>query len=414
MKRIITVIFLTVIVYLYLHNPILAFTGGTGLIKLLYIVALFFFLKNMGLTRATFRRYGKESTLFIILVFYAIIRGVLGGEFTLSYAHIILFIECFILPCVFSAYWIKNKLTAKDFIQLLLIVSSVAAVISTLCVVIPSFGSYVRFQLLYMQKDSFLAEALFRGFGISEELTSGYGYVQAFCFVLGLRYIKENKWFIFFMPLVILSVALNARTGIIIMAIGILLHFLTLKKMKMALSSVVVIFVLIGGAILFFSSLDLSEDTIGYVQDFFDEASLFAENKDVSDARTANVLFNEMIIFPRDFMEWIFGRGYSLFSAKVGNSDIGYIIQLNYGGLIYVFIWAMILLRLFVRMRRTCFDKFIPLFLFVGVLLLNVKGNTFSNGSTFRFLMLIYFVLTSQSKNFFINNKNNTVKVLSD
>ena len=381
-------------VYAYIHNPILSLTRGIGLIKLLYPIAIISFIANTKSCTRLFSFYQKEMLLFSFLFIYALFRGALGGETTISYAHFILLIECFFLSGIFTAYWYKTGRTEQDYIRLILIVSAVASAISTLCVAIPSFGTYVRFQLQITPEDSVLADALFRGFGISEELTSGYGYVQSICFVVGLRYIKDNKWFIVFMPMVILSVVLSARTGIIIMAIGVVLHLLTLQKAKYAFATVGVFAILITFAFLFFKSLDLSEESIDFVQGFFDEASEMRESNDFAGSTTTSALFNDMIIWPRDIGEWIIGRGYSLFLAKTGNSDIGYIIQLNYGGLAYMFIWVMILFRLFTRMRKKCFDKFIPLFLIVSILILNVKGNTLSNGSIMRFTMLIYFVLS--------------------
>lgn len=396
MKRLVSLTILVLIVYAFIHNPILTITGGIGIIKFLYPIAFVFFLLNTHACTKLFQKYSREFISLFLILFFSLFRGLVGGDFVLAYSHLILLIECFILPCVFAVYWISKGRTTQDLIKLLLLVSAIASLISTLCVVIPSFGTFVRFELQVTPQDSYLADALFRGFGISEELTSGYGYIQAICFVFGLRYINESKWYVLFMPMVILSIILSARTGIIIVALGIILHFFTLKKPGMALSSILVFSILIVFAISFFNWLDLSEDSLNYIQGFFDETTEIGESRDLTASTTTNALFNDMIILPRDFGEWIIGRGYSIFYAKTDNSDVGYIIQLNYGGLIYVLLWFIFLFKLFSNMKRKCFDKFMPLFLFISILILNLKGNTLSNGSVMRFVMLIYFIVCSE------------------
>lgn len=70
------------------------------------------------------------------------------------------------------------------------------------------------------------------------------------------------------------------------------------------------------------------------------------------DVQSSNIeILQNMIVYPSDLGEWIFGKGESIFGISGQNSDIGYIIQLNYGGIIYcillAFFFFLIVYRLF-------------------------------------------------------------------
>lgn len=399
-KRIFFFILCLVAVYIYLHNPVLTITGGMGLIKLLYPFALIYLIGNYNsFSYELGNTFSQISKFFILLLIYSIFRGIIGGDMLISYSHLIMYFECLVFPILFALYWKSKGLSSNYFIKVVLAVSSLASIITTLCILSPSFGTYVRFVLLTTPKDSYLAEALFRGFGISEELTSGYGYVQAISFVLGIHYYKKNKWYAFFMPLVILSVIVNARTGIVVMIAGVILHLLTIRSLNSLISTFAMFVLLFVLTTFAFDNIDISDETSDFILGFFNETNEITTSKSLSDSQTTAALFSDMIILPNSINEWIFGRGINIFKLARGNSDIGYFIQLNYGGLIYIFIWLRILMWFYHKLKEVSLGSFLPLFIIFTLLILNTKGNTLSNGSVMRFIMLFLSVMVLNTKN---------------
>ena len=94
----------------------------------------------------------------------------------------------------------------------------------------PSFNSYVKGQLL--AEDEYLVVHDYRGFGIAYRLTSSYGFILGLILGIGILLYNKFKWFIFVIPFMILSIILNARTGIIISLASLLVFFFLHKTKK--------------------------------------------------------------------------------------------------------------------------------------------------------------------------------------
>lgn len=389
------------ILYFYLHNPIFTLTGGVGAIKLLYPLAFLYWLtKNVACSKAVYHFRGVLKYLVLIL-FFVIFRYVIGGDSSPIYFNVIMLLEVYFLPITIVVFLKNNNFQSKDFITLLLVISAIASVITAACVAIPSFGSYVRHSLLLFNQNDYLMENLYRGFGISDSLTSSYGFIQGVMLALGIFYLKDNKWFLLFIPFMLFSILLNARTGIILAVIGILLTFICKKQFKYMLITLGVTFIVISLIPFFISSLGLSDDSLLFITGFFDEVISVFESKDISSSNTTSALFDSMIVWPDDLFQWILGRGFSLFRADFHvNSDVGYINQLNYGGLVYVFILLSFFFYLIKQMKYRHVDRFIIYMFIFSALILNVKCDFFCNIGIFRlFLLMFYFnVLNDKSQ----------------
>ena len=98
--------------------------------------------------------------------------------------------------------------------------------------------------------------------------------------------------------------------------------------------------------------------------------------------------------WPSDVDEWFIGQGKDIFQAdKNKRSDVGYSIQLNYGGICYLLILYGLIIGIFKNMSRYKIDTFFPLFFAASLMLLNYKANILSNSGYFRMVMMFYFVL---------------------
>lgn len=387
-------------IYAYLFNPLLSVFGGMGLCKILYFFAFVYILAEYKSFRRSLLVFKKEFSLLALLIIFVLLRTLIGGDSVILYTRIILLIESFIIPLAFAVYWTKQKQGEGQLIKCILIVSSVAAIISTLCVVNPSFGYYVRNEL-QISSDYIIGHE-FRGFGVSDSLLSSYGYIQGACFALAYKYIKQYKWVIIFMPFILFSSFVNARTGLIIAVIGLLIVWFSNRSIKSGIALTFFVAALIYFVPFFMNIINPSERTVDFMKDFFEQMASPGENTTVA-------TLNNGFKLPSDVDEWFIGQGIDIFQADVNKrSDVGYSIQLNYGGICYLLILYGLIFVILKKMYRYKIDSFFPLFFAASLLLLNYKANILSNSGFFRMVMMVYFVLMLSHRKFIDKNHYKT------
>ncbi len=391
MKTVLQYIIYILLIYAYINNPILSPLGGIGVVKLLYLfsgavilASVAFYNKNIG--------YVKRELRFLILAnVYIVLRTLFGPDIqNYLYTGVVQIIEEIIVPVAIVTYLIKHNLSRSDFIRVLLVVASTGGLISTVCLLIPSVNEYVRNTVVIIEKDSYLAENLFRGFGISDGLTFSYGIIQGFLFSLGLLHLKDNKWFIAFMPIVALSVLVNARTGFLIIIVGIVLY--AIFNSAFNVFSVTVLSVVIVSYILPWALSMIGDETTSWMQDFFNEIAAVFDKSKGADSTTAAALFGRMVILPETIWQWIIGRGVYMFGQKTGNNtDVGWFLQLNLGGLIYV-LFLFGLVKCLFRKLKECHTELSTILLILGTILIaNTKGDFLINSGGFRLILLVVF-----------------------
>ena len=381
-----------IILYLFVNNPI--FVGiEIGSVKLLYIIALLFFLFNRK-SILVFKRYKTESILYLLLIIYVLLRTIFGSDSDMLRTIIVAFIECLILP-VFIVEFYYKYLSKTYFYKPILIVGSIGAVISSLCFFIPEINLFFR-SIQQMTEEMFYIEN--RGYGLSEGLTYSYSLVQACIFYIGLTNLKTNKWFIFFIPFLFLSVAFNARIGIIILFVGLLIYLLQNRNFKQLIYSIL-IFVIV---FLFLIQIDfesINNFAFIWVREFFYEMSDTLFNTQLAQFNTVDTLFYDMYVVPGTISEWIVGRGNTMFGV-MGGTDVGYLQLLNYGGLVLISLFAILIFHMSKRILKFKFYFFLLFFLSV-FFISEIKGNYIPNSGAFRFLCLLYV--------FMIETKNRTI-----
>lgn len=392
MGRAITGIFILFILYIYLHNPVLVFTGGIGSLKLLYPLFLGYAFMRINTVYHFFKNYKIEWYYFIAILLFVILRTVVGGDVTYVRTTMVAIVEAFIIPIILLHFFATSKLKSDDFIKLLLITGAVSSLISLACIASPALNMWTK---EIMVQDEYLQENIFRGFGISDGLTYAYGIIQGTIFSIGLFHIKKHKWFSLFLPIVLISIAFNARTGLLVAAVGVIVFVIFHAKSFKSLFPLLVLlplgyFVLINMG----NYISFEEDSLEFVFNFFDQAKDIVSSGDTSAGVTTDILFNEMIVFPTDFVEWILGTGKSVFLSQE-NSDIGFILQLNYGGIVYIILLTLLMWRILKTVRYE--KKYFYLFVFT-FLIANTKGDFIINSGGFRLVILMCFYFKWNNK----------------
>lgn len=380
--------FLVILLYLYLNNPVFSVVG-IGSIKFFYLLIPFTFIGKKF--SSVIRLFRREKMLFIALVVFSLIRTVLGGDIMVVYTHITFFIENFLVAISLVVLISDLGFTNEQLNKSCMIVGCVGAIISMMCILNESICDYVRYQLMDTAKDSLLYTVTYRGFGLSDSLSYGYGIIQACLFVMCVYYLKQNKWaFLFYIPL-LASIMLNARTGIVVFAACIVYMLICSRKFSVLLSVVIGVSSLIYLAPILLPYLGLSEDTLRWLLEFQEEMEGVADSGSIRGSGTADALLGRMVVLPSDFFEWIIGRGYIIFLTKGPNSDVGFFQQLNYGGLSYVTILSLLFIAFYKRMKQYRIDVFFIGFFFITFLIANLKGNYIFECGAFRFMLLLYF-----------------------
>lgn len=387
-SKIVTILSI-VLLYIYIYNPPFAFLPFTP-IKFFYFGIILFL--NKKIAYIFFKNFKIQLFIFFCIILYSFFRGAFAGEYDILYTDIITLVECFLVGYLIN-YIIINY-TNISFLNLILIVSGIASVITLFLIVNPEINDYVKNDLFVTTE--FTRFLRFRSFGFSEGLTFAYGITQGLAVCFCLYFLKEYKFLLLLLPLHLIAIAFNARIGFMPVLLLIVYIIFTGKKIKNLLIITLVLL------LLFFSLFSLQtfqnyQETIDWTLKFFTEINDFFSGN----VQTGNmdVMINNMIVIPDTSFEVIFGRGKDIFRDSYNNSDIGYIIQLNYGGLIYISLFLLLLIYMTHTLYKTGKKNMWFAFLFLTVILIaNIKGNGFVTSPSLRLLMIIYFYVILSNK----------------
>jgi hypothetical protein len=141
----------------------------------------------------------------------------------------------------------------------------------------------------------------------------------------------------------------------------------------------------------------------------FNETINYLTGNDTGKLHHFNELTDNMIVIPDNIIPTLIGTGKDLFYGGYNeHSDIGYIIQLNYGGLIYCLLLLGLILYMSFRLRKYPNNQWFS-YLFLGtVLICNWKGYFIFTNIGFRLLSILYFYYILGSKESEINKSPHT------
>lgn len=396
-------IVLIICLYFSVHNFPLIMLSSLGTKNLLYLFLIAILLIYGKAYSKYLCAFKNELGLLLLPLVYVLMRTAMGGDVGVVGRHVLGIADAFLVPLALVVYAMKNGIaTEKKIMRIVLVLGAVASMISFACFLYPPLQSYIKYTVLNIQPDNYLYWVDFRGFGLSQKLTSDFAFIQGTIFVLGFFYLKDNKWFLYFLPFILFSVVFNARTGLLILLAGMIIY--VVNRRVGAASTFLGVSAL---AMLFFlpdimQSLGVKSDTLDWVTRLFDDMDAVAASGDFTQSRTGEKLFGSMWVLPDNTAEWIIGKGYLLFRHKTeSNSDNGWILQLNYGGLVYMAVLYPIIFLMFKRLRGIGQKSFAWYFLVIFIII-NTKSAFLPNDEDFRLLMMIYMF-------FILNAKNNKV-----
>lgn len=410
-------LFLIACLFVFIYSPPLAYIP-LSLIKWLSIFSiagLLLYFKKATLTVLKYKYVAYGITLLCLAIFYASIQDyVIGSDTSLGesnfYKQTLVLIEVFPIALFINFYSRKYlKFSLNDLLYSLIVIGIIQSLFCLIMFLIPGIKFIIFNSILSQQvRTEEILEAgyygNFRGFGISINylfsLPIFQGLLIAFIFYLCLINFKKYYYTLISIPLLFLSIILNARIGlvpiIIFVGVAFIVYFKNLRVSAIS-QFVLILSVLIISVYAFFSityqTTDLANN-VDWIFKSYTQNKAFLEG--TGDEGTLAILLDSHIHFPKDFNGNLFGEGLYLFGESENSSsirsDIGYIRNLYFGGYIYSLLIYSSFLMLFwgaLRLQKTTLARILMYFLLVVMLVAHLKGNVFWSNPAYRSAYLI-------------------------
>lgn len=383
-------------IYLYLtiYVPVIAGSARRYFILLYLLIAIIIIFKNKNISTKIFNQCKVIGISVIYLVIYVAINVFMfHADSIILTATFSMTIVPFTSAIALSTLFILKKRT--DFIKDFIKVAVIASIISIFLYLIPGLGKNILFLMAGDETNS--VQRFYdsgRGFGIAGSLFFGYSIIQAIAAFLCIKYYNKIKGY-FYTFLILISIILNARIGLFVFITLLLVNYLVLSSIKQTLKMLFTITVVISLVIWtgiykeFQDSIDWTMEGFYMVSDFLFETNYTSGYGHFSG------LAGSFLIWPNNIIEWIFGRGIYLFQGYKGySSDVGFILHLNWGGLIYLFLLLMPLLILIKKCAQTK-NWTIVIITLATLIICDWKGDLFTQ-SNFLFIIVTLFLLTNR------------------
>lgn len=376
------------LLYMFIFNPPFRFVPF-GITKFYYLFGVIYLIYQSKLNSYIIT-YKSIIRPLLIYIFYAlIIHLVTFSKASFAQINLFVFFESFIVTYVIAEILVRIYKTKADKMVMWVII--VASFISVFLILNPEFNSYVRDILLLEQRQNIEHVLAFRSFGIADDLLYTYAIVLGIGICLCFKYAKKGKFYYLFLLPLLIGVFFNARIGVV----PIILYLFYLVIIERKLSLIIYIAVSIFIAIFLLLNSSFGEDyemTINWIIDGFNEISnVFTGEQSEKNTNTATL--QRMIIFPESIGGFIFGTGKDLFLDSKNNSDIGYVLQIYYGGLVYLLLFLLVVFKLYIKLLANNLCNRWFNIVFIGTILLcNIKGYFFYTCSGMRVLMLLFFI----------------------
>ena len=398
MKTIFYSLICLVILYIYIYSPALQLVNF-GLDKIILVLSIIyiFYRKRYFLYLKLFKK--ELVLLFCIFVFSVLVMSLnqTSLEQSLVVYDSFVLLECLFVP--FAVISFANSMRTFSVDKLLLTNGVLASLITIFLLLNPSLASFVK-DSVFRLPDVVNEHFAFRGFGLSDGLLFGYPVVQGFLcsFIICGTYSNKKIWHnILLLPLIV-SICVNARSGIIPICVAFLLvlRFYSFGKiLKIALA--IFLLVVLGAEVLSsYTNSQLGESMSWGLNTF----ELILDLMNGKDVENMDALTKDMVQIPHDFNIWLYGCGKNIFSITVpeySTSDIGYCIRLMYGGIFYCCLWLFLIIYMFMRMLKA--NKTCALILFLSLVYMNWKSDFFvvTPASRFFFFIYVYCILKNKT-----------------
>lgn len=407
------------ILFFYIYSPLIGFlpintSSLIGIFSLLYLLniklelLIWFIKKNLILI-----------TLFILIIMYSIILDVFVQQSIKTYSPFIknfrIFIEGFLPALIIGNILIKKNYSLLSLFKVLIIFTIFQFVIAlfmfNIHIKVFLFNDFMKYPL---DSQIFIPQHfLTRGFGFSENYLFSFPFVQGFIAVVGLIIYKDLKGIQKFNVLLgvvfsIILVMLNARIGMVPILVFLIvsIFFYFYRYLEIYISIIILLFIItINYNFNKENNFNLHIDKILISYNATKELIINGKKTD-----TYSDLFSDSFWeLPENEMDFIFGSGNVLTPDQKIYSDVGYIRNIHYGGILYCIIFYTFFIIIFYKMYKnsnTVKLKFLSIIFFISFFIGEIKGNMFALNETTKllFLILVFMQLNNNYLKFKLTN----------
>ena len=338
------------------------------------------------------------------MFFYTLFRTAFGGDDSAIRVFAVAFYENIFISIFLMVFLVNLK--KSDWLDSIIITGIVGALISVFSLLNPSINLFIKdIQVL----SEFSMESDFRSFGLAEGLTFSYGISQAIILCLLIINSKKRMLFLLFTPLFIVSSLFNARTGIIIVVLILVYAIIAFRRIKLLIFLIALLFVIsiLSDQLIILLDNDKSFD---WINNFYLEIGDLFTGSTNADYNTTQTLFVDMVVLPSNTIEWIFGSGQSLFLSYSNSTDVGFFLQLNYGGLVFTCMLLILVLMMFFKTFKEKESRWFSVLFLISFFIANMKGDFIPSTGAFRLLFFVYLCLLYYNKKTMFVETNKIVK----
>ena len=394
-----------IIIFLFIYYPPIAITNTMHFVAIWSYYYLF-----LGGGRSEFRYLhyrAQKLMLFLFLIIIYLLFVALFNDvsvFAATYDIVVMCLE--VIPSAFAISILCLKKSHLDLSQWLIVVGMIQAIISILAFINPSFKQIIIDNMLrYGFSDIINKMARIRMYGWSYTMAFAMPIVQAAISVLAVYLgMTRNSKYLLAVPFLVFSSVINARVGIVVMVLGLIVIIFGLKKASVKNNIIVLLcFVLFAGLSLNVSSSlqSLSPDTFKWITEGIDDMLALFNGNSYSEFSYFRYIEDADIYQLPEGIKLLFGTGsITTRNNSLIQSDIGFINDIWLGGLIYVFAFYGLIISQIHKICSYYRNKYntcgvLLEFGIIGLIMVaNIKGRilSFNEASNLIILSVVYLI----------------------
>lgn len=390
-------VFLYCYIFLFIFTPFIL-PATVNIIHILAIIAYFGLLMNYRLYILPLLGRGRLRIFFlfhIILALYTFFLSLFTGNDLANTYYIVSTIFEVLPICIFiSLMLIRLNITKDQFFNVILLMGVIQFIVTLLAFLFPSFREVT---LTFFPKEGVFEEYFgiageFRMFGFTRYYTFAMPLFMGLCviisFVLG---VVKSKYYFILTPLFLFPIIYNARVGLLALPVVLIVVFLfQLRKNFFKQVLLVIAFIWISMLSLSFierqAMTSSGYNTWTWLNDGIKQVQLFSEGKNEGHFEA---LADDMWVLPEE-EALLLGTGENIFMRHTGNSDIGYVLNLYYGGIVYCVLLYYAFITVIVKYGRNgSIERLIAISLLLFLFIANFKGTVFRTNEIVHGIMLM-------------------------
>lgn len=392
--------------YILFFNPNLVIVGSFT-VKLLFPIVLVYGIMHYKQSLMALKKTYIESLLLVSILCYTVVLLLfVNGDIEIFKGIVMLVVGCLLIPTLI--YALKNTFSNVEIVWLIVNVGIAATIISCICFVFPDFNSSLReFQFSSSYN---LVDLSFRGFGISNGLFFYYPIVLSLILIIYLEIASITPLKYLTCILFVIAIFINARIGIF--PLGVYCIVKSLKSIRISISIIISCAILMLGV--WYVGYKFGDTTFGFICKWILGGvgqitnPILGTGFETFGEQHFNTLGEKMLFLPDGIENVFWGTGINLFGRpSLLKSDVGYTIQLYYGGIVLLSMILILICIMFNRLShaldRCTKIRTLVISLFASTLFIaNFKGDfLFQMNSGFLFLYFCYvFILSCKNQNF--------------